>query len=117
MNTEQLETLIKNIDYTTMKSIGHFNQFLEILEDIGLDTNDWIEDSIDVTDEFLDAVDFDEPILSTEIMIKKNKYYELQFKNTSTLDTFDPVYTTIVVDQDQLKLFLIKILHEKLITL
>lgn len=93
----------------TFKSNGFLNDYLTILTDIGVNTSTWIENTKEVTDEFLDAIDFEEPIIVKEIIIHKTDQYQLNFLNTSTNDTFDPVITIFILNRCQYDDFLLKI--------
>ena len=90
---------------STLKSGRYFSEYLIILNDLNVDTSHWVESTIPNTDEFLDAVDFEEPIIVTEIVIKEDG---LAFLNTSSNDTFDPVVTFITLNKNQIDEFMIK---------
>ncbi len=88
---------------------GYLNDYLTILSDIGVDTTNWVENTKEVTDEFLDAIDFEEPILVKKIRIHKTDQYQLDFHNISSEDTFDPVITIFILNRCQYDAFIIKI--------
>lgn len=89
-----------------LKSGRYFSEYLTILTDLSVDISNWVESTSPMTDELLDAIDFEEPMIVTEILVNSDS---LVFTNTSSNDTFDPVKTIIKLNTEQLENFLIRI--------
>ena len=62
-----------------IKVLENFNKYLALLNQINIDTSNWVE-CTNGDDLFLDAVEFEEPIITTEIRYKSDC---VEFLNTS----------------------------------
>ena len=102
-----MDPILNDINYITLKMNHDFNDYLLFMTSIGLNTDNWIDQTKGVDDLVLDAIDAEEILIVTEILINEADN-TLHFKITSSEDTFDPVYTTFTLFTDQMVAFLSK---------
>lgn len=99
-----MDPILNDINHITLKVNHDFNHYLLFMTSIGLNTDNWIDQTKGVDDLVLDAIDAGELLIVTEILMD-DVNHTLQFKITSSEDTFDPVYTTFKVSPDEFKTF------------